>query len=281
MDTIIPKQLSLRNDPDLLKVLHQSVGIRRHIDVFLWLNSEFQNFLAHEIFIVAWGDFKNGLLLFDVISALPGVRTQNVASNHLIPFVTRLFEGWLERGGSPFVLEQVQGFGLGSNALNCRPVEALRNMRSAVVHGLRDVRGEHQCLYVSLASRPINDQERSRRAMELLMPHLDMALRRLKHVDTQLDIKWPSPASPSPLSSPVLEAPLSDLGLSLRQLEIMAWVRAGKTNNEIGQILDISMFTVKNHLQRVFKKLDVLNRAQAVALLSSSAQPRSSDRAHA
>ena len=28
--------------------------------------------------------------------------------------------------------------------------------------------------------------------------------------------------------------------------------------------MEISEFTVKNHLQRVFKKLDVTNRAQAV-----------------
>ena len=39
----------------------------------------------------------------------------------------------------------------------------------------------------------------------------------------------------------------------------------GKTNSEIGQILDISFFTVKNHAQRIFRKLDVLNRTQAVA----------------
>jgi DNA-binding CsgD family transcriptional regulator len=45
-------------------------------------------------------------------------------------------------------------------------------------------------------------------------------------------------------------------------------VRNGKTNFEIGMILDISAFTVKNHLQRIFRKLDVVNRAQAVAKLS-------------
>ena len=53
--------------------------------------------------------------------------------------------------------------------------------------------------------------------------------------------------------------------LSTRELEIMEWVRQGKTNAEIGIILDISAFTVKNHMQRILKKLDVLNRAQAVA----------------
>lgn len=45
----------------------------------------------------------------------------------------------------------------------------------------------------------------------------------------------------------------------------MEWVRMGKTNIEVAMILDISSFTVKNHLQRIFKKLGVFNRMQAVA----------------
>jgi DNA-binding CsgD family transcriptional regulator len=45
----------------------------------------------------------------------------------------------------------------------------------------------------------------------------------------------------------------------------MDWVRMGKTNAEIGSILSISSFTVKNHLQHIFKKLDVYNRMQAVS----------------
>ena len=57
--------------------------------------------------------------------------------------------------------------------------------------------------------------------------------------------------------------------LSEREIEIMQWVCRGKTNGEIGQILDISFFTVKNHLQRIFRKLDVLNRAQAVSKIRS------------
>jgi len=46
----------------------------------------------------------------------------------------------------------------------------------------------------------------------------------------------------------------------------MKWVRQGKTNYEIGAIMDISPFTVKNHLQKIFQKLNVNNRVQAVAL---------------
>jgi len=41
-------------------------------------------------------------------------------------------------------------------------------------------------------------------------------------------------------------------------------VRAGKTNQEIGDILFISQNTVKSHLKRIFTKLNVTTRAQAV-----------------
>jgi DNA-binding CsgD family transcriptional regulator len=52
--------------------------------------------------------------------------------------------------------------------------------------------------------------------------------------------------------------------LSAREAEILRWIALGKTNPEIGSILNISSFTVKNHVQRILKKLDVTNRTQAV-----------------
>jgi DNA-binding CsgD family transcriptional regulator len=48
----------------------------------------------------------------------------------------------------------------------------------------------------------------------------------------------------------------------------MNWVKMGKTNLEIASILDISVFTVKNHLRHVFKVLDVSNRMQAAAKIA-------------
>ena len=56
--------------------------------------------------------------------------------------------------------------------------------------------------------------------------------------------------------------------LSEREREIMVWVAMGKTNPEIGCILNISEFTVKNHMKSIFSKLDVTNRAQAVAKMT-------------
>ena len=53
--------------------------------------------------------------------------------------------------------------------------------------------------------------------------------------------------------------------LSPREAEIVGWLRAGKSNDEMGKLLGISALTVKNHLQRIYRTLGVSNRAHALA----------------
>ena len=53
------------------------------------------------------------------------------------------------------------------------------------------------------------------------------------------------------------------LGISHRELEVLALVVEGYKNKEIAQILKIQHQSVKNHLQHLFKKLDVKNSTQA------------------
>jgi DNA-binding NarL/FixJ family response regulator len=57
--------------------------------------------------------------------------------------------------------------------------------------------------------------------------------------------------------------PLEALGLSPREAEILFWVAQGKSNPEIGTILQISPATAKKHLQNIFSKLGTENRASA------------------
>ena len=54
-----------------------------------------------------------------------------------------------------------------------------------------------------------------------------------------------------------------ELGISHRELEILALVVEGYRNKEIAQILKIQHQSVKNHLQHLFKKLSVKNSTQA------------------
>lgn len=52
--------------------------------------------------------------------------------------------------------------------------------------------------------------------------------------------------------------------LSKSEIEILQWVKEGKSNNEIGTIIGKSQWTVKYHMSNVMKKLDVSTRTQAV-----------------
>jgi DNA-binding NarL/FixJ family response regulator len=53
--------------------------------------------------------------------------------------------------------------------------------------------------------------------------------------------------------------------LSIRELEVLKLVAAGASNGEIADQLSISEATVKAHLRNIMDKLQVKNRAQAVA----------------
>jgi len=58
--------------------------------------------------------------------------------------------------------------------------------------------------------------------------------------------------------------------LSAREREILYWVGEGKRNSEIAQILNISVHTVRHHLENVFVKLGVETRTAAIAILGGS-----------
>jgi DNA-binding CsgD family transcriptional regulator len=55
------------------------------------------------------------------------------------------------------------------------------------------------------------------------------------------------------------------LNLTLREAEVLLWISRGKANRDIGEILQISPRTVNKHLEQVFIKLGVENRASAAA----------------
>ncbi len=60
------------------------------------------------------------------------------------------------------------------------------------------------------------------------------------------------------------EEEIKKLGLSKRELEVLQLMAEGLSNNEIAGKLFLSENTVKTHSSRVFEKLDVKRRTQAV-----------------
>lgn len=68
-----------------------------------------------------------------------------------------------------------------------------------------------------------------------------------------------------PLLAAKLAERVSGEALSVREIEVLRRIAAGKSNKEIGAELFISEGTVKSHVKSIFAKLDVVSRTEAVA----------------
>lgn len=64
----------------------------------------------------------------------------------------------------------------------------------------------------------------------------------------------------------VTEVLKHQFGVTGREADVLMWVANGKTNREIGQILEMSPRTVNKHLEQIFRKLGVENRTSAAAV---------------
>jgi two-component system, NarL family, response regulator DevR len=71
-------------------------------------------------------------------------------------------------------------------------------------------------------------------------------------------------------ASPQAGSPISDYGLSRRELQMVDLLRERLTNKEIAARLNLSEQTVKNHVHRILRKLGVESRLSIVARLESS-----------
>jgi len=75
----------------------------------------------------------------------------------------------------------------------------------------------------------------------------------------------------SKAQQPAAGRPVSpaDLGLTERQMDVLALMMQGKSNKAISRILDVAEPTVKHHVTAILKALRVANRTEAVIALGS------------
>jgi len=254
-------QLTDEEAARFLRMVSDSLLIKRHYQLFVWLNGELQQFLPHQILISAWGDFAKWNLKLDVVSSLPGVRTEQIAHCRIDDVLRPAYAQWTDAGRQPLVLKAAETI-LPHAACACPVHSALRGMRSLLVHGVRDERGGHESLYIALNSGSFTkgrSRDRFVSLVDSLIAQIDVAFRKVAAFPLE-DAK-------------TSQVPGGDgLELSSREQEILGWVCRGKTNLDIAAVLDISPFTVKNHVQRIFRKIGVSNRTHAAAKYNQASQ---------
>lgn len=97
---------------------------------------------------------------------------------------------------------------------------------------------------------------RDREMLNLLRPHLNLAFANARRFTAMQRRCAGRDADQAPLSR--------------REREVLYWAACGRSNQEIGAILDISGLTVKKHLEHIYDKLGVANRTEAAARIAQS-----------
>jgi DNA-binding CsgD family transcriptional regulator len=78
-------------------------------------------------------------------------------------------------------------------------------------------------------------------------------------------LRLEAPAEPA-VAEPEARSVPASLGLTAREVEVLALVAAGRTNRQIGQALFITPKTAGVHVSRILAKLGVTGRGEAAAI---------------
>jgi DNA-binding CsgD family transcriptional regulator/tetratricopeptide (TPR) repeat protein len=91
-------------------------------------------------------------------------------------------------------------------------------------------------------------------------------LARLARVELDHDAPAGAPDGQAPAPAGDGQGPAADLGLTARELEVLALVAEGRSNRQVGEALFISAKTASVHVSNILAKLGVASRVEAAAV---------------
>jgi DNA-binding CsgD family transcriptional regulator len=112
--------------------------------------------------------------------------------------------------------------------------------------GLRDLKWTRGSLF-SLSGQSLEHHIRTETILSYIIPHVHQTLVRISDQHDQ-------------------EALRKVPDFSQREIEILNWLKSGKTTWDISILLKVSERTVKFHVTNIMKKLNATNRVHAVAV---------------
>ncbi len=241
----------------ILQIIEAAVDVRRRYQFFIWMQGAFQTLLPHQLAVC--GVYERGSKQV-CMEAFNSVVVPSPVLNFLTegqsPLMQYIVSAWIENRCRPLVVKV--------NSLNGRhtalAADTLLNANwgELLVHGVsRPQRAsEIETLFV-FASPAVGVTAAQLTCIELLLPHLHRTYLRVQAIERETSDPRPKKtAGPNGYAT----ASISD-----REEQVLGWVREGMSNQEIGVQLGISPLTVKNHVQKILRKLGASNRAQAVA----------------
>ena len=249
--------------------LDAALQVHERHQFFGWTQGTLQSIIEHELLICALQNQEFGAPFVDSFSALPlDTATISEMFREDVGLPAHLIRSWQANRCRAVIYDigNIQSNTQSNTPANTHGIELRPGANEAfsagplvrelvsigatqlIVHGTHNAAGKLASLFVFCCKGPAVSRRKTYLA-ELLVPFLHSAWMRTQ-VDWQAGRQETTPAAANLLTA--------------REREILGWVYQGKSNIEIGIILNISPLTVKNHVQKILRRLNVLNRTQAV-----------------
>jgi len=244
-----PVILSSTEQEYLLHAMEAAMPLRDGRQFFLWSQGALQALLPHRIMVCLQFGAQNQLQHVECLHSLMLDSARRSRLSHRDHGLALRMARHCRHSEAllPAMLDLAPAVPLNEGDVLAPFAEELleEGLDNVLLHASERLAGGWTCFV--LFGLPHRPRARQAHFLQLLLPYLHMTLQRVG----QQQALGKAPALPRPPSA--------------RELEILHWVREGKSNEEIGLILGISGMTIKNHLQRLYRLLGVSNRAHAIA----------------
>jgi transcriptional regulator EpsA len=242
----------------VVRAMEKATEVRRRYQFFVWSQSYLQPLVPHQLAVCGAYQRTRKDIVFEAFNSIPVPSALlSTVTDGGSALMQQLMATWIERRGRSLVLDLHALTGIAAGTERDRLIES--GFDELLVHGVsrpqRPTELESLFIFGSVKRKCV-DQHRM--YLELLLPHMHSTW--LRVLATERDMSGPQAV--------VMVAPRGDKVRSIitdRESQILFWVREGKSNQQIGDQLSISVLTVKNHVQKILRKLGAANRAQAVA----------------
>lgn len=240
----------------LLRIVEAAPQVHRRYQFFLWTQGDLQRWLPHKLLVCGAYDRQSRALVFDVFNSvpLPDGAFQCLQDSH-DPLMVMALQAWRQHRLQPCHVH----VGDVTEVRSVAPALSEVGYRQLLVHGIcRPGRPEEVESFFIFGLPDQRYDEASLQAIDMLLPCLHMTYLRVHTIERQMG---GVPADTlGGAGQPARASVITD-----REREILLWVRDGLSNQQISEKLGISALTVKNHIQKILRKLGAANRAQAVA----------------
>ena len=248
----------------LVRLVETANAVHRRYQFFVWVQSQLRSLVPHQLMVCGAYQRHSRIVVFDAFQTI--VTSSGLLASMTDPegaLVQALSAAWVAGRGQPACIKFAD---LRVEAVpGALALQQELGFRELLVHGVARPQRLAEIESFFIFGGPVEAEDCGRRlvCLDLVLPQLHRVWQRVIINEHELLRPATDPRVTS-AAPPEARRPAARL-LTAREVQILEWVRDGSSNQQVADVLAISPLTVKNHIQKILRKLSASNRAQAVA----------------